>query len=87
MISSTATVSPGKVLALSKYKYLKWSYNSFLIGMSAAIAVFLIQGPLGNFLLDILGGLWDIVLGEMIFTLDGFRELLCQGSQACRDGR
>jgi hypothetical protein len=55
--------------------------------MSAAIAVFLIQGPLGNFLLDILGGLWDIVLGEMIFTLDGFRELLCQGSQACRDGR
>ncbi len=33
----------GKVLALNKYKYLKWSYNSFLIGMSAAIIVFLIQ--------------------------------------------
>ena len=33
----------GKILALKKYKYLKWSYNSFLIGMSAAIGVFLIQ--------------------------------------------
>ena len=33
----------GKVLALKKYKYLKWSYNSFLLGMSSAIATFIIQ--------------------------------------------
>ena len=33
----------GKVLALSKYKFLKWSYTSFLWGMSGAIVVFLIQ--------------------------------------------
>ena len=33
----------GKILALKKYKYLKWSYNSFLTGMSAAIGVFLVQ--------------------------------------------
>ena len=33
----------GKVLALSKYKYLKWSYTSFLWGMSGSIVVFLIQ--------------------------------------------
>ena len=33
----------GKILALKKYKYLKWSYNSFLMGMSAAIGVFIIQ--------------------------------------------
>ena len=33
----------GKVLALSKYKYLKWSYMSFLWCMSGAIIVFLIQ--------------------------------------------
>ena len=33
----------GKVLALSKYKFLKWSYMSFLWGMSGAIGVFLIQ--------------------------------------------
>ena len=33
----------GKILALKKYKYLKWSYNCFLIGMSAAIGVFITQ--------------------------------------------
>ena len=33
----------GKILALKKYKYLKWSYNSFLLGMSSAIVVFVIQ--------------------------------------------
>ena len=37
----------GKVLALGKYKYLKWSYHSFLYGMSAAIIVFLIQSIFG----------------------------------------
>jgi len=33
----------GKVLALNKYKFLKWSYTSFLWGMSSAIVVFIIQ--------------------------------------------
>jgi len=33
----------GKILALKKYKYLKWSYNSFLVGMSSAIIIFVIQ--------------------------------------------
>ena len=33
----------GKVLALTKYKYLKWSYTSFLWGMSSAILVFITQ--------------------------------------------
>ena len=33
----------GKILALKKYKYLKWSYNSFLLGMSCAIGTFIIQ--------------------------------------------
>ena len=33
----------GKILALKKYKYLKWSYNCFLTGMCGAIIVFLIQ--------------------------------------------
>ena len=75
----------GKVLALSKYKYLKWSYNSFLYGMSLAIIVFLLQGPFGDFLLDIFNELWDIIVGEMIFTLDGFKELLCQASTQCRN--
>ncbi len=33
----------GKVLALNKYKFLKWSYTSFLWGMVGAIIVFLVQ--------------------------------------------
>ena len=36
----------GKVLALSKYKFLKWSYTSFLWGMSGAIMVFILQNVL-----------------------------------------
>ena len=33
----------GKILALKKYKYLKWSYNCFLTGMSCAILTFVVQ--------------------------------------------
>ena len=33
----------GKVLALNKYKFLKWSYTSFLWGMVGAIVVFLVH--------------------------------------------
>ena len=33
----------GKVLALNKYKFLKWSYTSFLWGMVGAIIVFIVQ--------------------------------------------
>ena len=36
----------GKVLALNKYKFLKWSYTSFLWGMSGAIIVFIVQNAL-----------------------------------------
>jgi len=36
----------GKVLALGKYKYLKWSYTSFLWGMGSAIIVFISQSVL-----------------------------------------
>ena len=36
----------GKVLALNKYKFLKWSYTSFLWGMSGAIIVFIAQNVL-----------------------------------------
>ena len=33
----------GKILALKKYKFLKWAYNSFLLGMSSAILAFVVQ--------------------------------------------
>jgi hypothetical protein len=36
----------GKVLALGKYKFLKWSYMCFLWGMSGAIIVFIVQNVL-----------------------------------------
>ena len=42
----------GKVLALSKYKFLKWSYMSFLWGMIAAIIVFVLQSPFGDVIYD-----------------------------------
>ena len=77
----------GKVLALKKYKYLKWSYSSFLWGMSGAIAVFILQGPAGDFLMKYLSWGWDIFVGEMVFTLDGFKELLCQASAVCRNNQ
>ena len=75
----------GKVLALSKYKYLKWSYMSFLWGMSGAIIVFIFQGPVGDFVLDGLKWFFDLFVGEVIFTLDGLKELLCQASSRCRN--
>ena len=76
----------GKVLALSKYKYLKWSYNSFLAGMSAAIVVFVLQGPFGEVIFSGLDWIGNILMNELLFILDGFRELLCQSSLRCRNG-
>ena len=63
----------GKVLALSKYKYLKWSYNSFLIGMSIAIIVFILQGPVG-----------DIVIDGIQFIWNGLKEFICNKTPSSR---
>lgn len=62
----------GKVLALSKYKYLKWSYTSFLYGMSGAIFVFMWQ----NFLGDGAEIIWDFIKGEAQFLVEGFHNLI-----------
>ena len=70
----------GKVLALSKYKYLKWSYNSFLIGMSLAIFVFLLQSQIDNILT-----LKDIIFNELSLLSDGFKEVMCMASTICRE--
>ena len=74
----------GKVLALRKYKFLKWSYMSFLLGMISAVIVFVLQGPLGNIIFDGVLKIFDVIKGEFNFTLDGVKHLLCQSSVTCR---
>ena len=74
----------GKVLALRKYKFLKWSYMSFLLGMISAIIVFVLQGPFGVSLLGGASNILDVIIGELKFTLDGMKYLLCQSSSVCR---
>ncbi len=74
----------GKVLALNKYKFLKWSYMSFLWGMIGAIVVFVLQSPFGNIVWDGASHIIDVIKGELNFTLDGIKHLLCQSSVTCR---
>ena len=63
----------GKVLALKKYKYLKWSYQCFLLGMGLAIIVFTIQNtPVEEIMKYILNFL-------ATFEIDW-----CQWSMQCR---
>ena len=76
----------GKVLALRKYKFLKWSYMSFLLGMVSAVIVFVLQGPFGDVVLDGASNILDVIIGELNFTLDGMKYLLCQSSSVCRSG-
>ena len=49
-----------------------------------SVVSILVTRSIRNFVFDIFNGLWDTVLDEMIFTLDGFRELLCMMSAQCR---
>ena len=74
----------GKVLALRKYKFLKWAYMCFLLGMISAIIVFVLQGPFGDVVLGGVSNILDVIIGELNFTLDGMKYLLCQSSSVCR---
>ena len=74
----------GKVLALRKYKFLKWSYMSFLLGMISAVAVFIFQGSFGDVIFDGVLRIFDVIKGEINFTWDGVKHLLCQSSVTCR---
>jgi hypothetical protein len=76
----------GKVLALRKYRFLKWSYMCFLLGMMSAIVIFILQGPFGDIVLDRALNILDVIIGELNFTLDGMKYLLCQSSSVCRSG-
>ena len=74
----------GKVLALRKYKFLKWSYMSFLLGMISAVVVFIFQGSFGDVIFDGVSRIFDIVKGEINFTWNDVKHLLCQSSVTCR---
>jgi len=74
----------GKVLALRKYKFLKWSYMSFLLGMISAVVVFIFQGSFGDVIFDGVLRIFDVIKGEINFTWDGVKHLLCQSSVTCR---
>ena len=65
----------GKVLALKKYKYLKWSYQCFLWGIGSAIIVFAIQNiPVEEIMRYILD-----FFSSLDFEIDW-----CQWSMQCR---
>ena len=74
----------GKVLALRKYKFLKWSYMSFLLGMISAVVVFIFQGSFGDLVFDGALRIFDVIKGEINFTWDDVKHLLCQSSTMCR---
>ena len=74
----------GKVLALRKYKFLKWSYMSFLLGMISAVVVFVFQGSFGDVIFDEVSKIFDVIKGEINFSWDDAKHLLCQSSVTCR---
>ena len=45
-----------------------------------------LQGPFGNVVLDGASNILDVIIGELNFTLDGMKHLLCQSSSVCRSG-
>ena len=68
----------GRVLATNKFKYLKLSYTSFLIGLVSAMSVF----ALGHFDINIFS-ITETISNELTFTWDGVKILLCKLSERC----
>ena len=75
----------GKVLALRKYKFLKWSYMSFLLGMISAVVVFIFQGSFGDVIFDGVSRIFVVIKGEIYFSRDDAIHLLWQSSVTCRN--
>ena len=68
----------GRVLATNKFKYLKLSYTSFLIGLVSAMSVFV----LGHFDINIFS-ITETISNELTFTWEGVKVLLCKLSERC----
>ena len=68
----------GRVLVTNKFKYLKLSYTSFLIGLVSAMSVF----ALGHFDINIFS-ITETISNELTFTWEGVKVLLCKLSERC----
>ena len=68
----------GRVLATNKFKYLKLSYTSFLIGLVSAMSVV----ALGHFDINIFS-ITETISNELTFTWEGVKVLLCKLSERC----
>ena len=68
----------GRVLATNKFKYLKLSYTSFLMGLISAVSVF----TMGHFDINIFS-ITETISNELTFTWEGVKVLLCKLSERC----
>jgi hypothetical protein len=70
----------GKTLALVKYKWLRWSYSAFLVGMFGAMIVFVSD-------LTVFNNIWGIVNGQIGWkgeVWQNFREGFCHLMIQCK---
>jgi hypothetical protein len=70
----------GKTLALVKYKWLRWSYSAFLVGMFGAMIVFVSD-------LTVFNNIWGIVNGQIGWkgeVWQNFREGFCHLMVQCK---
>jgi hypothetical protein len=68
----------GKVLALRKYKFLKWSYMSFLLGMMSAMLIFISDLSIFMSVIEMVQSQFDDAFWR------GFKEGLCNITRGCR---
>jgi hypothetical protein len=64
----------GKTLSHVKYRWIRWSYSSFLVGMFGAMMIFLFGLPIFTDILSRDGGGWQ-----------NFKDGICHLSVACRN--
>ena len=71
----------GKTLALVKYRWIRWSYSAFLVGMFGAMVIFLFELPIFTGVFEVV----DNQFGWNGIVWQNFREGFCQLSVVCRD--
>ena len=71
----------GKTLALVKYRWIRWSYSAFLVGMFGAMSIFVVELPFFS-------RIWEMLNGQ--FGLNGivwrnFSDAFCHLAVQCRN--